>query len=400
LVWKVFTDTNLQMSLELLGIYLDIEIIKFLIISLITIEALRYPMEYIDYHRDSIINKNSETQSFKSVQFWLVDFLKITSLEKGIESLIRALTFFLILPLLFIIIIESIIKTMDEQWVRELLGILEMEKNVIIIWATILIIPAFLAGIYPPGNLWRLFYIFIIILILAFYLGSLLLNGKLEFFIKKQGLSFDLEPVWNLLYVLIILTMLIKIGEFLDNRKGFRSSNGKNKVQLKRKGSILNEFHFQNGKYQLGFKDTRNTALCYLIIPIIILLLLESFTKLLVNNYLFLNELKRIVFIIYWLSLPLMIFAFFRGFYPKGTIPRLFFGGVMCIMLSIWIITIMNGGHIISSLEIEGASIGIDIDATYLIIVIIMFQLIWLSYYIAEFFSYRSEWKQNELLKH
>jgi hypothetical protein len=87
-------------------------------------------------------------------------------------------------------------------------------------------------------------------------------------------------------------------------------------------------------------------------------------------------------------GIPVVAFAFMKGFYPKGSLSRMTFGVLMVASICLWIWTVTKGGDL--GMEVE--DIGLNIDMTKLVYLFLLGAGIKAAFYVAEFGSYRNEY--------
>ncbi len=88
------------------------------------------------------------------------------------------------------------------------------------------------------------------------------------------------------------------------------------------------------------------------------------------------------------LGIPIVVFSFFRGFYPKGSQSRLVFALVTAAFVCLWIFFVLRGGRF----DIEVETVAITMDLFPLVMLFVLAAALGGVYYTAEYLSYRKEW--------
>ena len=91
-------------------------------------------------------------------------------------------------------------------------------------------------------------------------------------------------------------------------------------------------------------------------------------------------------------GIPVVAFAFFKGFYPKGSLARMTFGILMVGSICLWIWFATMGGDL--GFELEDVGLGLDI--TPLVYLFLLGAGIKAVFYVAEIGSYRDEYLSSK----
>ncbi len=157
----------------------------------------------------------------------------------------------------------------------------------------------------------------------------------------------------------------------------------------------MSEFSLDEGSVGSGIIASVVAAIKYLILPLI---LLVGASSLLVQaggqdmaQQIGLDEAINAVLI---LGIAITALAFFRGFYPRGSISRFTFGVVVVVLICLWIWFVTRGGDLV----LEFDQFGVSISFTGLVLLFILAAALKGVYYLAEMLSYRKEWLRSRQL--
>lgn len=152
----------------------------------------------------------------------------------------------------------------------------------------------------------------------------------------------------------------------------------------------MNEFSLKEGKIRGGLFAAIGAAVKYVVVPLIIFTLILSFFSALNSldenlGLTMIGDMRNAALII---GIPIIFLAFFRGFYPKGSISRVTFAILTTAMVCIWIWFVMRGGKF----QMSATVAELNLDISLLILVFIFVAALGGMYYVAEIFSYRKEY--------
>ncbi len=152
----------------------------------------------------------------------------------------------------------------------------------------------------------------------------------------------------------------------------------------------MNDFSPKVGNVGKGIVALVFAAAKYLLVPILILTALTTMLARVEGASMITDQidLERIKFFVLVLGVPITALAFFRGFYPKGSVSRFAFAAAITALVCVWIWTVMMAGNI--SLELEG--FGFSISFLGLVLLFILGAVLGGVYYLVEMISYRPEW--------
>lgn len=152
----------------------------------------------------------------------------------------------------------------------------------------------------------------------------------------------------------------------------------------------MNEFSPSIGNVGKGIAASALAAAKYLIVPILVLTALTTLLARVDETSIISDQidLERIRFYVLVLGVPITALAFFRGFYPKGTLSRFAFAAAITALACVWIWEVMMAGNI--TLELEG--FGFSLSYVGLVMLFILGAALGGVYYLVEMLSYRREW--------
>lgn len=152
----------------------------------------------------------------------------------------------------------------------------------------------------------------------------------------------------------------------------------------------MNEFSPKTGNVGKGIVASVFAAAKYLLVPILILTALTTMLAQVEGSSMFTDQidLERIKFFVLVLGVPITVLAFFRGFYPKGSVSRLAFAVAITALVCVWIWVVMMAGNI--TMEFE--EFGFSLSYVGLVLLFILGAVLGGIYYVVEMISYRNEW--------
>ncbi|MBM4237489.1 MAG: hypothetical protein FJ151_03280 [Euryarchaeota archaeon] len=145
----------------------------------------------------------------------------------------------------------------------------------------------------------------------------------------------------------------------------------------------MSEFSFKEGKVGKGTIAAILAAVKYLVVPLIIIGIVTSILAEFAGEII--GDIRNAVII---LGIPIVVFSFFRGFYPKGSRPRLVFALVAVAFVCLWIFFVLRGGQF----GIDAEAVALNLDIFPLVMLFILAAALAGVYFTAEYLSYRKEW--------
>lgn len=154
----------------------------------------------------------------------------------------------------------------------------------------------------------------------------------------------------------------------------------------------MSEFSLDEGSVGSGIIASVVAGIKYLLLPLILLI---GASSLLVQaggqgmaRQIGLDDVINWVLI---LGIPIAALAFFRGFYPRGSISRFTFGIIVVVLVCLWIWFVTRGGNLVLQFD----QFGIAVSFTGLVLLFILAAALKGLYYLAEMLSYRKEWLRS-----
>ncbi|HNU35743.1 MAG TPA: hypothetical protein PKJ15_04035, partial [Methanomassiliicoccales archaeon] len=141
-----------------------------------------------------------------------------------------------------------------------------------------------------------------------------------------------------------------------------------------------------------GLKLARSTLIGFVIIPLMVIILMKAgFSSLNVEEVdSMMSNLDDISSFMVMLGVPMAALAFFKGFYPKGSVSRFVPAVTMVLITLYWIWVIGLGGKFVfDSIE----EISINLDFSKLLLLLMVGTGLWIVYYVLELLLYRPDWK-------
>lgn len=152
----------------------------------------------------------------------------------------------------------------------------------------------------------------------------------------------------------------------------------------------MNEFSLELGNAGKGIVSSVLAAAKYVLVPIFVLTALTTLLSQMGGASMIADQIgtDRLKDHILILGVLISLLAFFRGFYPRGSLSRCVFGVTVSAMVCVWIWVLTMGGSI--SLGIDEVSFSIS----YLgfVLLFILAAALRGAYFVAEMMSYRNEW--------
>jgi hypothetical protein len=373
------------------------------------IDVLRAIGEYGDERRTWKVRQGYEVKSKK--HRWHVDHeSRLYELSPGIGKISRGLvmaqrTFFVSVTLMEIFIILALgaaraagIHTGPIY--EAMTGIVVT----VLIYGTLLTLISFGKGFYPAGSLGRLLIGLLWVPGLYLYMFSTFLTSTVEEACVKAGLIIPFNLVVTLVIVSILFVGLLQFAEYLDARRAWLTSVGKKVRPFKpiKKMSWLQEFRFRFGSTFEGTRWARKGMVRYLyyttIILIVILTVIEStsFVVAGLDLHKLDTNLRQTYIAIILLAIPLATARAAYGFYPSGSVSKLTFGLVMCLVGAAYTYFGLQGGHLIRGGELENVQAGLIVDFSFIVYAFLIGWGILSLKMLVEFRSYRKEWIAND----
>ncbi len=155
----------------------------------------------------------------------------------------------------------------------------------------------------------------------------------------------------------------------------------------------MSEFSLKEGKMRGGLFAAIGAAVKYVVVPLVVFSIILSVLSALNDmdenlGLTMIGDMRNAAVII---GIPIVFLAFFRGFYPKGSISRVTFAILATAVICIWIWFVMRGGKF----EMSAAIVELNLDISLLILLFIFAAALGGLYFVAEMFSYRKEYLEK-----
>ncbi len=269
-------------------------------------------------------------------------------------------------------------------------------QALVIVFGILLAVLGFFKGAYPRGSYSRFTFAITASVLVIVYVFSLLLNGRTEEVIAREAFELDLYSIFALYFFPALLAVLMQFGEFADHRRPFLEKEGKVPAMEREDPDghrFYHDFRPRYGSLFNGLKLARSTLVGFVIIPLVILILLQAgLSSLNVEEVdSMVSNLDDISSYMVLLGVPMSALAFFKGFYPKGSVSRFIPAVAMVLIALYWIWLLgMGGQFVFDSIE----EISIELDFSGLLLLIMAGTAIWIVYYVLELLLYRREWRE------
>ncbi len=318
---------------------------------------------------------------------------KYFSLAKGsITAAVHALKYLAVPYILFAFGLVALSNQDGPQRVADLLT--EMQ-TLVLIFGIVLTVLGFFKGAYPKGSYSRFLFGITASVLVIVYVFSLLLGGRTEDVIAQEAFELDLYLIFVLFFFPALLAVLMQFGEFADHRRPFLEKDGRIAVKEKEDPEdhrFYHDFRLRYGSLFNGLKLARSTLIGFVVIPLIVIILMKAgFSSLNVEEVdSMMSNLDDISTYMVMLGVPMAALAFFKGFYPKGSVSRFVPAVAMVLVTLYWIWVLGLGGQFVfDSIE----EISINLDFSKLLLLVMVGTALWIVYYVLELLLYRPEWK-------
>lgn len=306
---------------------------------------------------------------------------------------------YLVLPLLLVVF--SLFAAARADGADELQGLLLEMRLLVLIFGIAMVALGFLKGAYPKGSAPRFVFGLSIAVLAIVYVYSLLLGGRLQSAMSDEAFELDLYLLFALYFVIAVFNIFMVLGEFVDHRRRCLEANEGMAPLVKEDPTQhrwFHDFRLRYGSLYFGFKLSRATLIGFVIIPLVVVILLKaafaSFNSEEVDTLM--ENLDRVLNFILLLGLPMTVLAFFKGFYPRGSVSR-FLPAVINVLIGlywIWVLG-MEGKFVMESID----EVYINLDFSSLLLLLIVGNALWIVYYVLELWLYRPEWREGGFQK-
>jgi hypothetical protein len=239
---------------------------------------------------------------------------------------------------------------------------------------------------------------------LFLYLFNTFLTPQVQLAFQQAGLVIPFNLVVTLVVVSILFVGMLQVADFLDARRTWLLSVGKKVKPLKpiKKMTWVQEFRLRFGSTDEGTRWARKGMVRYLyyttIVFIVILTIIDS------TNYSIggidlsgLNtNLRQVYITVVILAIPLAFARAVYGFYPAGSVSKLTFGFIMCLIGALYTYLGLQGGQLVRGGELGTVTAGLAIDFSFIVWAFIIGWGILAMAMLVECLTYRKQWIAND----
>ncbi|OPY32629.1 MAG: hypothetical protein A4E32_01211 [Methanomassiliicoccales archaeon PtaU1.Bin124] len=318
----------------------------------------------------------------------------------GIVPAFSAAVRYLLVPFILFYILARVFNGFDRpDWS----DIFDDLQTIVLLFSMPLIVLAFLRGLYPRGSYSRFTFAVIALPVVVFMAYSMLLGGRIQDLLAQDGLDMDLMLLFYFAFIGAVLGLLVHLGDFIDERYNFLVLRSRllatpappaRVARDPAKHRTWHDFLPRYGRYRPGFKESKGAFTRFIVWPTIIFLaaaaiLVKVNDSLPVDFDLALKDTASLLIVI---GVPLAALAFFKGFYPKGSVSRFAFFAAMALLTCLWIWYAALGG--VASVDMTGMA-SVKVDYSLFILLFILAAALWALYALVEMISYRPDWRRN-----
>jgi len=325
--------------------------------------------------------------------------LRLVSWKGGIVAAIIASVKYLLVPFILLSVLVSIFRSGHQDWADLFIDL----QMVVILFSPVLIGLAFFKGMYPRGSYSRAAFAVLALPVLLIFAYSLLLNGRVGAALADEGVDLDMLLLFYFAFAAAFLGLLVELGDFVDNRRTFlfkkvERVGGPSPMERvpedPAKHRIWHDFRLRYGRWRPGFLESKRTLLRFVVWPTIVFLVMASVVSK-INESVpvdIQNTLESTAALLMLIGVPLVVLAFFKGFYPKGSLSRFVPWVLMVAFICLWIWTATLGG--VASVEVMDMAT-LRMDFSKIIYLFILAAALWAVYALVEMISYRPDWRRN-----
>jgi hypothetical protein len=274
----------------------------------------------------------------------------------------------------------------------------------ILLYGVILTLISFGRGFYPAGSLGRMLVGLLMVPGLFLYLFRTFLTSEVQLAFQKAGLVIPFNLVVTLVVVSILFVGMLQVAEFFDARRAWLTSVGKKVKPLKPITTMtwLQEFRFRFGSTDEGTRWARKGMVRYLyyttIAFIVILTIIDStsFTIAGIDLSSLNTNLRQTYIAVVLLAIPLAFARALYGFYPAGSVSKLTFGFIMCLIGASYTYFGLQGGQLVRGDDIGAVKVGLAIDFSFIVIAFLIGWAILAVVMLVECLTYRKQWIAND----
>jgi hypothetical protein len=322
-------------------------------------------------------------------------------LTAGLYGSAKGVVKFIILPIVMILIFSTLLDGVGTEQMLGLGQALLGLKMLFIVFGSFLAILGLFYEFYPSGSWSRLLFGEVRSIVIMGLGYILLTSSGLQEAIKQIGPDIDMLTLFWLYAVVVGLSMLYIIGEWID----FRLIWQKNKAEIDgvpfipRKGQmaedpeahrVWHDFRFRYGRLTKGFRMARSSLLRFVIIPVVVVIIVRAVIASLDTTLTddLLGALGTMMTLLFFVGIPIAALSFFKGFYPKGSVSRMISSIIIVALLDLWIWYATFQGKI----QVDLQMFQMDLNYQPYVLLVIFGASLWALYYVVELLSYRKDW--------
>ena len=330
--------------------------------------------------------------------------LKFGTLRKGLTAAVIASLKFLLLPVLILSILMSMGEGASDEVLQTWSQLFADWRMYFLMFSPAIVGLAFMYGFYWKGSYSRAIMGIFKAPVMATLGYMLILGGGLQAAMDSVEVEMDLMLPLYLMLVMIGFGLLFIVGEFYDYRMEYRQKRlaklgqpplpdePREDPELHR---WSHDFKLRYGLWSSGFKAARKSFSGYILWPMLLFAIIAA-VLVRVNDALPVDlstEMMTVSGMILLVGLVLVALSFFKGFYPKGSVSRMTFWLFSVAVICWWLWTITMGGKMV--LDVADM-ITLNVNYQTLVLLFMLVASLWGVYAVAEYFSYRNDWAEND----
>jgi MFS family permease len=277
------------------------------------------------------------------------------------------------------------------------LDILSNMAAIVLLMGIPIVIMTWFMGFYPKGTVSRTVADVGRSLSIVFLIFLIFVQSGLTEAANTSEVNFPFLPIVLALVLWAVIDVLRAIGEYGDERRPWKMRVGyevkkKKSYRVLRPDSPLLEFSLGIGKTSRGLVSAQKTFFRFvtLVVILVVLALGAAQAAGLDTGPMFL-AMKDVVYLVPWLGLLLTLISFGRGFYPAGSLGRLFVGLLLVPGLFFYIFSTF----LTPAVQQAARSAGLIIPFN-LVVVLVVVSILFVGFLqVTEFIDARRAWLQS-----
>jgi MFS family permease len=277
------------------------------------------------------------------------------------------------------------------------LDILSNMAAIVLLMGIPIVIMTWFMGFYPKGTVSMTVADVGRSLSIVFLIFLIFVQSGLTEAANTSEVNFPFLPIVLALVLWAVIDVLRAIGEYGDERRPWKMRVGyevkkKKSYRVLRPDSPLLEFSLGIGKTSRGLVSAQKTFFRFvtLVVILVVLALGAAQAAGLDTGPMFL-AMKDVVYLVPWLGLLLTLISFGRGFYPAGSLGRLFVGLLLVPGLFFYIFSTF----LTPAVQQAARSAGLIIPFN-LVVVLVVVSILFVGFLqVTEFIDARRAWLQS-----